>query len=80
MSNNKLIDMGELQIKALITSLEPSGFVCALNNAFCHGDAFIIAGYEGGLDSKDKNLQEWFKCIERMAEIAKAIENFTVVE
>ncbi len=64
--------LAESLIKAIIMEHGAQGFVVALNNACAHGEAFLEADLSLGKD--DSILQEWFKGIDKLGEVAKKIK------
>lgn len=62
---NVAVDVGESVIQSLIETIGAQNFCSALNNASCHGKAFLKN--EGELlDDDDKFLNQWFQGIEQL--------------
>lgn len=64
--------LAESMIKAIIMEHGAQGLAVALNNACVHGEVFLEADLSLGED--DSILQDWYKGIDKLCEVAKKIK------
>jgi len=64
--------LAESMIKAIIMEHGARGLAVALNNACVNGKVFLQADLFLGKD--DSILQEWYKGIDKLSEVAKKIK------